>query len=83
MLPWLVLEELLAEDWRKVNDAGHEAQSQALGRAAHDFGAEGVLAPSARVPGGINIVCFPDSLVSQSQMKILGEEELKRWLKTR
>jgi RES domain-containing protein len=83
MLPWLVLEELLAEDWRKVNDAGHEAQSQALGRAAHDLGAEGVLAPSARVPGGINIVCFPDSLVSQSQMKILGEEELNRWLKKR
>jgi RES domain-containing protein len=31
-LPWVGLEELLAEDWRKVNDAGHEAQSQALGR---------------------------------------------------
>ncbi|MBI5383312.1 MAG: RES family NAD+ phosphorylase [Verrucomicrobia bacterium] len=83
MLPWVVLEELLAEDWRKVNDAGHEAQSQALGRAAHDLGAEGVLAPSARVPGGINIVCFPNSLASQSQMEILGAEEVRRWLKKR
>ena len=47
--PWLGLTELLAEDWRKVNDAGHEAQSQALGRAVQEVGAEGLLAPSARV----------------------------------
>ena len=38
--PWLSLAELLAEDWRKVNDAGHESQSQAFGRAAHDAGAK-------------------------------------------
>lgn len=45
--PWLRLDELLAEDWRNVNDAGHESQSRALGRAAHDLGAEGLLVPSA------------------------------------
>ena len=77
------LEELLAEDWRKVNDTSHEAQSQALGRAAHDAGAEGVLAPSARVPGGINIVYFPDSLADRSLVEIFGEQELLRWLKKR
>ena len=83
MLSWVGLEELLVEDWRKVNDAGHEAQSQSLGRAAHDAGAEGVLVPSGRVPGGINVVCFPGSLVAPSQLEILGEEELTRWLKKR
>ena len=83
LLPWVGLEELLVEDWRKVNDAGHEAQSQALGRAAHHVGAEAVLAPSARVPGGINLVYFPDTLASQSRMEIFGEEELVRWLKKR
>jgi RES domain-containing protein len=83
MLPWVGLEELLAEDWRKVNDAGHEALSQALGRAAHASGAEGLLAPSARVAGAINVVYFPDSLTASSEVEILGEEELTRWLKKR
>jgi RES domain-containing protein len=83
LLPWMGLEELLAEDWRKVNDTSHEAQSQALGRAAHDAGAEGVLAPSARVRGGINVVYFPDSLTDRSLVEIFGEQELLRWLKKR
>ena len=81
--PWLGLTELLAEDWRKVNDAGHEAQSQALGRAVQEVGAEGLLAPSARVPGGINLVLFPASLAPRSGVEILGEAELDRWLKKR
>jgi hypothetical protein len=83
MLPWIGLEELLAEDWRKVNDAGHEALSQALDRAMRAAGAEGLLAPSARVPDGINVVYFPDSLAASSKVAILGEEELKRRLKKR
>ena len=80
---WLRLEELLAEDWRKVNGAGHESQSQALGRAAHDAGAEGLLVPSARSRGGVNIVYFPDPAVATSTVEILGEDELQRWLKKR
>jgi RES domain-containing protein len=79
--PWLSLAELLAEDWRKVNDAGHESQSQAFGRAAHDTGAEALLVPSARVRGGVNLVYFPESISSQDAVKILGEDELSRWLK--
>lgn len=83
ILPWIGLEGLLAEDWRNVNDAGHEALSQALSRASHASGAEGLLAPSARVAGGINVVYFPDSLAASSKVEILGEEELTRWLKKR
>lgn len=79
--PWLRLDELLAEDWRKANETGRESQSQALGRAAHDLGAEAIIAPSARVPGGVNLVFFPESLASDSKVEILGENELKKWLK--
>ncbi len=81
--PWLPLAELLAEDWRKVNDAGHESQSQTFGRAAHDAGAEALLVPSARVRGGVNLVYFPESVSSREVVKILGEDELLRWLKKR
>ncbi len=77
------LPELLAEDWRKVNDSGHESQSQALGRAIHDIGAEGLLAPSSRVPGGVNLVYFPESVLGRGKVEILGEAEVERWLKKR
>jgi RES domain-containing protein len=83
LLPWVGLQDLLAEDWRKVNDTGHEAQSQALGRAAYNAGAGGILVPSARVPGGINLVYFPDALTRSGEVTILGEDELARWLKKR
>lgn len=80
-LPWLELDKLLAEDWHKVNDANHEAQSQAFGRAAHDMGAEAILVPSARVRGGVNLVYFPKSLTARSKVELLGEEELNKWIK--
>lgn len=77
------LDQLLAEDWRAANDAGRESQSQALGRATHDLGAEALLAPSARVPGATNLVYFPDTPASRAAVTILGEAELEKWLKTR
>ncbi len=79
--PWLWLEELVAEDWRKLNDAGKESQSQAFGRAAYDAGAEGLLTPSARVAGGVNLVFFPEAMRSRSKTDVLGQAELERWLK--
>lgn len=81
--PWLHLDELLAEDWRKINDGGHESQGQAFGRAAHDVGTEGLLTPSARVADGVNLVYFPESVLNRSRVEILGQEELERWLKKR
>jgi RES domain-containing protein len=80
---WIRLDELLNEDWRKINDGGHETQSQALGRAIHDVGAEALLAPSARAKGCANVVFFPESLAGSSKMQIIGEDELERWLKKR
>ena len=81
--PWLELDKLLAEDWHKVNGAQHESQTQAFGRAASDVGAEAILVPSSRVPGGMNLVYFPKTLAPGSQVEILGEPELHRWLKKR
>jgi RES domain-containing protein len=80
---WLELDKLLAEDWHKVNDAGHESQSQAFGRAAHAIGAEALLVPSARIAGGMNLVYFPQSRARGSKVEILGENDLNRWLKKR
>jgi RES domain-containing protein len=80
---WFHPDELLEEDWRKVNEAGFESQSQAFGRAAHDLGAEAIVAPSARINGGVNLVYFPNSVLRARNVEILGEEDLKRWLKKR
>lgn len=55
----LRLKDIQNEDWRKLHDAGHESLTQCLGRAAADFGAEGILCRSARVKGGLNLAWFP------------------------
>src|SRR5262249_31211304 len=54
--------DLLAAGWGR----GGEALSQALGRAAEQAYYEGLLAPSAVVPGGNNLVLFPACLTAQS-----------------
>jgi RES domain-containing protein len=78
---WLDLRDMLAEDWRKLNAAGFESRSQALGRAAHDCGAEGLLVSSARISKGINLVYFPQALVKDSKIELLGEDDIKRWIR--
>ncbi len=55
----LTLAELGAEDWRKLQAAGKESLTQVLGRAAAETGASGLLARSAAVPRGVNVVIFP------------------------
>jgi len=77
----VMLPELLTEDWRKVNDAGKESLSQALGRAAHKAGAEALLAPSAVVGGVFNLVVFVENLLPESAILIENQAELDRWLK--
>ncbi|MDQ6859799.1 MAG: RES family NAD+ phosphorylase [Verrucomicrobiota bacterium] len=54
-------EEFRLEDWRKVQSAGDESATQALGRACFDAGANALLVSSARVPDGINVVYFPEN----------------------
>jgi RES domain-containing protein len=70
----LKLEELLSEDWRKMNGEHRENRSQALGRVVADL-REGILAPS-RIRAGRNLVIYPRSLRPGSQIEVLGEEDL-------
>ncbi len=55
----LTLAELAAEDWRKLLAAGRESLTQVLGRAVADAGGSGLLARSAAVKRGVNVVVFP------------------------
>jgi RES domain-containing protein len=74
VLPQLNLEELLIEDWRKMNGEKRESRSQALGRAVADLG-EGILAPS-HIRMGNNLVLYPRSLKPGSKIEVLGEQDL-------
>lgn len=74
VLHQLNLEELLSEDWRKMNGGQKESRSQALGRAVAGLG-EGILAPS-RIRTGKNLVIYPRSLKPESRIEVLGEADL-------
>lgn len=56
----LTLTELAAEDWRKLLAAGNESLTQALGRAVAATQGSGLLARSAALRRGVNVVIFPD-----------------------
>jgi hypothetical protein len=55
----VTLAELAAEDWRKLQAAGKESFTQAIGRAAAAAGGSGLLSRSAAVPRGVNVAIFP------------------------
>jgi RES domain-containing protein len=74
----VTLNELRQEDWRKLQNQGFESLTQALGRAAFSAGAEGLLAPSARVASGVNVVFFPQNLGPSSHAKVWGDDKLAK-----
>lgn len=71
----------LAQPWWLVQEAGDEALTQAIGRAAYDAGFEGVRLLSARRKGGMNLDVFPNKLRAGSSVKVSGEEDLQHYLK--
>ena len=75
------LPEFMAEEWQAINAKGRETLGQALGRALFEARVEGLLAPSARVPGATNLVVFPTNLRRNSRQQVLAAEELTTWLK--
>ena len=77
---WLELADWMKENFSRINDRGFETLCQAFGRAARSSGAAALLCPSARVPDGINLVVFRDRLRATDAIRILGEEELKKYL---
>jgi RES domain-containing protein len=64
--------DLSAEDWRKLNARRFESMTQAVGRAAHGEGIEGLTAPSAAGAGIRNIVVFPDLLPASRRIRAKG-----------
>jgi hypothetical protein len=77
------LSRLLGEDWQRINREGLETWGQAIGRAVFRAGIEGMLVPSARVPGATNLVVFPKNLRKRSVQEVLEAGELDKWLKSR
>ena len=74
----LNLDELGREDWRKLQAEGSESLTQAFGRAAFDGGMGAILAPSARVEGGVNLVYFPSNKGREDSASVCESEKLDR-----
>lgn len=70
------LKQLTDEDWRSIQRDGDESWTQAIGRGALLCGVEAILVPSARHPGGKNIVNFPANLAPTSAIQVLGSDDL-------
>jgi len=52
-------EQIVSVDWDAEQNEGREPVTQAIARAAFEHLAEGLIVPSARRRGGVNIVYFP------------------------
>lgn len=74
----LTIDALREEDWRKTQERGAESFTQAIGRAVFVNGGEGLLVPSARVAGGVNVVYFPANQRKISRVTVLESEKLER-----
>jgi RES domain-containing protein len=74
----LTADELRAEDWRKVQAEGFESFTQSLGRAVFESGANGLLAPSARVADGVTVVYVPENRTTDDEASVCESEQLDR-----
>lgn len=62
-------ERMRSADWRRANERGYEAITQAVGRAAFESGVEGLVVPAAPVDGESNLVVFPGNLAPGSVLR--------------
>ncbi len=69
---------ILDTDWRKENNAGNEAVTQAWGWALHESGIEGFITPSSADRDGANLIVFPGNLERHSSLKVLSEVDWPR-----
>jgi RES domain-containing protein len=74
----LTIDGLKEEDWRKTQESGAESLTQAIGRAVFTNGGEGLVVPSARVAGGVNVVFFLENQRKTSRVAVLESEKLER-----
>ena len=66
------LDRIIREDWRRLNDQGREALTQAIGRAAFEASFEGLLVPSAQNEEGRNLVVLREKMLPRSVLHELG-----------
>ncbi len=70
----LTLKELAAEDWRKLMAAGKESFTQVVGRAVAESGGSGILARSAAVKRGVNVIIFPGACAADHLEVVEGKK---------
>jgi RES domain-containing protein len=63
--------DILKCDWVAAQNAGNEALTQAIARAAFENLAEGMVVPSARHHGGVNIVYYPSNRLPGTVIEVL------------
>jgi RES domain-containing protein len=79
----VTLTELGAEDWRKMLAAGKESFTHAIGRAVAASGGSGLLARSATVRRGVNVIIFPEVSTSDHLEVVDGRKLEKLRLRTK
>jgi RES domain-containing protein len=68
--------DIVGADWYAEQTAGCEAVTQAIARAAFEQLAEGLVVPSARHPGGVNIVYYPSHRQDGTVIQVLDPRGL-------
>ncbi len=68
--------DLTTCDWKAEQDADRESLTQAVGRAAFERMAEGLVVPSARFAGGVNVVLFPSHRRDGSRVVVADEASI-------
>jgi hypothetical protein len=79
----VTLAELGSEDWRKLQAAGKESFTQAIGRAVVAAGGSGLLSRSAAVDRGVNVVVFPGARAADQLDVVDGAKLEKLGVKTK
>lgn len=77
------LAELGAEDWRKLQAAGKESFTQAIGRAVAAAGGSGLLSRSAAVPRGVNVAIFTGGCAADHLEVVEGAKLEKLGVRTK
>lgn len=65
--------EIINCDWDAEQSAGREPVTQAIARAAFEQQAEGLIVPSARHKGGVNVVYYPSHRRDGTVIQTLDE----------
>ena len=69
--------DLAAEDWRKLQFAGEESLTQAIGRAVAEARGSGILAPSVTLAHGVTVAIYP-GICPGDQLQVVEGDKLDR-----